>query len=296
MHSEVISAAFKLYPITSFKNIINGFRFFKKAIQHSEVLDGFISKINKSGQKDLFRDEFVVLGTLRWPYIHNLWPVHKRFEIIATHYELIKTQPDIFNIKEANQYQLLDLNAYSSGLTAVIDKAKWFRREGEIVVNLFKNDYRVSSIAFSLGDDNGDLVIYVGAIQCVARAINIDSLEILKIITKDLEGLRPKSLIIELLKIIADGMQVKHIYAISNKHRHHFHPFFKNYAGSQLVSNYDTIWEEHGGVLSKNGFYELPLDKARKDFADIASNKRAMYRRRYEMLDEIEQQLKKLFL
>lgn len=281
--------------MTSFNNIINGARFFRKSIQYYKVVRNFIDTINQSGHKDILNDEFVILGALKWPYIHNAWSVRKRFEIVATHYALINVQPAIFNVKEGEHYQLLDLNTYCTNLTVVIDKARWFRREGEIVINLFKNHDRVSSIAFTLGKDQGELVIYIGAIQCVARAININALETLKQITKDCEGLRPRSLIIELLTIIADGMQVKHIYAISNKHRHHFHPFFKNYAENQLVSNYDTIWEEHGGVLNHNGFYKLPLHKTRKDHADIAPNKRAMYKRRYAMLDDLEQQLKNIF-
>jgi hypothetical protein len=52
-----------------------------------------------------------------------------------------------------------------AGLRMVLDKAEWFVREGEIVPNLFINDQRSYSIAFTVGVDTGQPLVFVGAQQ-----------------------------------------------------------------------------------------------------------------------------------
>ena len=51
------------------------------------------------------------------------------------------------------------------------------------------------------------------------------------------------------------------------------------------------FWEAVGGICDEEGYFHIPLEIPRKDIADIASKKRAEYRRRYALLDEIQQQI-----
>ncbi|STL36881.1 virulence protein [Escherichia coli] len=50
-----------------------------------------------------------------------------------------------------------------------------------------------------------------------------------------------------------------------------------------------------GGVCDAERHYRLPAQIARKEIAEIASKKRAEYRRRYEMLDAIQPQMATMF-
>jgi len=52
--------------------------------------------------------------------------------------------------------------------------------------------------------------------------------------------------------------------------------------------DYDELWANAGGTRhEQDGYWHLPARPERRDETEIKSQKRAMYRRRYAMLDEI---------
>jgi uncharacterized protein VirK/YbjX len=55
--------------------------------------------------------------------------------------------------------------------------------------------------------------------------------------------------------------------------------------------NYDDIWKDRGGWQIANTHYILPTTPGRRSIDDIPSKKKNMYRKRYDMLDDFEQQL-----
>ncbi len=292
LYPLIFSASQKLYPIETPKDIVRRVRFLRRAHLHQHVLTHFFEQLHVHGYQCVLSQHAHVFGTVEWPYIHNQWDVKRRFDAILRHYQLIKSQPSFLDVADAKPKKVLDLSEYSSGVSVVMDRADWFRREGEIVLNLFKDDLRVESIAFTLADLDGKLVLYVGAIQGIHA--NESSLEINKALTKDFEGLRPRSFVIELLRIISQRIGAHKIYAISDSNRHHRHPYFGNRHQDTLKTQYDLIWAEHGGGSDQNGFFAIPVDKKRKDLAEVSSHKRAMYRRRYEMLDKIQEMVASL--
>ncbi|MDN6019420.1 MAG: VirK/YbjX family protein, partial [Enterobacterales bacterium] len=50
----------------------------------------------------------------------------------------------------------------------------------------------------------------------------------------------------------------------------------------------DSFWLSIGAETTQEGKYRLPLTIARKSLEEIASKKRAEYRRRYQLLDDLE--------
>jgi uncharacterized protein VirK/YbjX len=297
LHPEILKTAKKLYPIDSLnakslKNIYLRLRFLKRAGKQSELLEDFIQKMKAYGHEAIFSQEPYMLGLVEWPYMHNQWDLQKRVDTISTHYQILPSQPKFLDVSDGQPKKIIDLNEYCEGASVVIDRAKWFAREGEVVLNLFKGELRVKSIAFTLGRLDNELAIFVGAVQGIHA--DDDSLNLFKSITKDFEGLRPRSLVIELLRMVAERVGAKKIWAISDENRHHRHPYFLNYHEKTLKTHYDVAWLEHEAVNLGNGFFEVPVAKHRRDLAEVSSNKRAMYRRRYELLDKIEASLTKL--
>ncbi len=63
----------------------------------------------------------------------------------------------------------------------------------------------------------------------------------------------------------------------------------------KIHSDYDSFWASVGGVSDARHYYQLPLEIARKDESEIASKKRAEYRRRYALLDSIASQVQQRF-
>ena len=55
-----------------------------------------------------------------------------------------------------------------------------------------------------------------------------------------------------------------------------------------LFNDYDIIWQEKGGTISTDGcLYRLPLELNLKPISEIASKKRSMYKKRYQLLDDL---------
>ncbi|KIH82747.1 VirK [Pseudomonas batumici] len=157
------------------------------------------------------------------------------------------------------------------------------------MLNLFQGDLRIASIAFTLCRTEVELCIFIGAVQGIHKGVESDrSLEIYRALTKDFEGLRPRSLLIEAIKHIARSVGVERIYAVGDGYRHHRHPYFGAEKAQDLAANYDVIWLEHGAVPSgREDFFEIPMVLSKKALDCIPAKKRAMYRRRYELLDDI---------
>jgi uncharacterized protein VirK/YbjX len=167
----------------------------------------------------------------------------------------------------------------------VMVKEFWFRAEGEIALKLYLNKEYMYAIAFTLGKEEERLVAWVGAIQGSKGESRLDTF---RDMTKRLHGIRPRDLMVEVLRMISRELAVTDIYAISNAQRHHAHPYFGK-AGIEKVKsfNYDEVWIEHQGQLLDNGFYSIPVTIPRRKREDIPARKRTTYQRRYQLLDRL---------
>ncbi len=293
MIKKILKAGSYTYPLTSLNFIILRIRFFKHILFNLTLIKNFIHSIEQLGYATLFEHKIPVLGAVEWPYIHKDWDINRRFEIILNHYQMIKTLPQILDVADGLPKLLINTAQYSADTKIVLDKAQWFVREGEIVLNLFQGDSRMMSVAFTFSDLNGERVLYIGAIQGIHA--DESSLEKMKTLTKDFEGLRPRDLLLEILRMLAISVGVKKILGISDEYRHQLHRYFSR-KPSDFKCIYNNFWLEQQAEPFGFDFYALPLQKERKPLEEVSSNKRAMYRRRYEMLDTINAKINEFFV
>nr|WP_314481057.1 DUF535 family protein [uncultured Pseudomonas sp.] len=230
------------------------------------------------------------MGLVQWPYISSAWEADKRLSVMASHFEVVAAQaPELLVTGREERRVLCDLSDHSPACSLVLDRPIWFKREGELVLNLFQGDLRVASLAFTLCRDQGTLILFIGAVQGIHKGIDSEtSLGIYRDLTKHFEGLRPRSLVLEALKCLARSLEVDRILAVSDRHRHHRHAYFGADTSRELAADYDAIWQEHGGLPSPcDGFFELPLMAAHRAESDVPAKKRAMYRRRHALLEDV---------
>jgi len=283
-YKKILEIAKENHKPLSLRTLKRRAKFFFIANQHKQEIKNFAEKM----QSQNITVTPQMLGVLEWPYIHNEWSIETKLAKLATHYEILsKPFPALAKINESEPYEIIDFDHISKGIKVLIDYAPWFIREGELVLNIFQNDLRVASIAFTLSYVDKDIVAYIGAIQGIHSGISTEeSLEIYKTLTKDFEGLRPRSLLLEVLKVVLMQLNVKKIFAVSEQHRHHRHKYFKNNQKTVFKNDYNVFWEEHEGILDEaTGFYLLPMTLSIKDMAEIPSKKRGMYKRRYEIIE-----------
>ena len=147
-----------------------------------------------------------------------------------------------------------DLSEISAGLQLVVDRPAWFLREGSLVLNQFLHDERLMSLAFSFGRQDGERVAYVGSVQG-AKADS--ALATYREIAKDLHGMRSRDFLIKAFQLLAHHLGVKRVLCVDEQARHHRHPYFGKFKSEELHLNYDTMWQEHAGVRTADGFYRL---------------------------------------
>jgi uncharacterized protein VirK/YbjX len=227
----------------------------------------------------------LIHGAIFWPYINIGWSRTRRLEVIGHHYRLLAGRAGLLAHATHGEVELASLREEYEGLRLVIDKTVWFLREGEAVLNLFAGELRLYSLAFTLGTEHGVPVIYVGALQ----GSNLDQAnDLYREVTRALHGLRPRDLLVTGSKMLARELSVEALWAVSNAARQHNSPYFGDSHKDKTLADYDLVWSEHGGVSGEDGFFRVPAVVHRRAAADIPSRKRAAYRRRYEMLDRIE--------
>ncbi|MCZ2105726.1 MAG: VirK/YbjX family protein [Burkholderiales bacterium] len=230
----------------------------------------------------------VLVGTVIWPYICAAWEVPTRLEHLQAHYRIVDHlgAPLLFSVDE--KLILARLDEMYDGLKIVLDQPQWFMREGGLTLNLFVGDFRAYSITFSFSGQLPDgITCLIGGLQGRdADEVN----DLYRSLTGAAQGLRPRDLLLEILRMLCRYWKVQQIFAVRDSQRHHRHHYF---GGDRVFDqDYDVIWQDRGGTLADDKlFYRLSVASQRRADSEIKSNKRSLYHRRYHLLDAIESEI-----
>jgi len=264
----------------------NRFAFMAKSVYFFNSLKPFIHAKEGSPIHRLITHRPETVGAVVWPYQCNSWDAKERLKKIEEHYGIIENDCPTLEFHVDGALKLVNLGDIYENLHVVIDRPKWFMREGQLVINLFLSNVRIFSLAFSFAPRSGKVVAYVGALQ----GRNIDGmLDTYKDITRAMYGMRPRDLLFESFRSFCRAVGVSIIFAVSESHRHHRSSYFsKTDYFSKSTLNYDRAWFERGGILESPDFFMLGVEPHSKSMEDIPSHKRSMYRQRYKLLEVID--------
>ena len=255
-------------------------KFVLAALTHKAAAEKLKNASLDSPMGSLLREWPDTVGYLLWPYQCAAWDANKRVARIEGHLDVLEQLPSL-KLEANDKLVLLDLGSISADVCLMIDRAKWLSREGHLTLSLFKGDFRAFTLSFSLFDLS-NLEVFVGGLQ--GRQED-GILSLYRDLTKDFHGIRPRDFMLEILRLFATTIGAKHIYAVADRHKISRHDYFGKRGAPGLI--YDEVWSERGGVRVADTHFELSLAEGRRDLEQIASKKRSMYRRRYEMLDRI---------
>lgn len=232
------------------------------------------------------------VGAVLWPYQCSAWDVRTRLCRIRGHYDAVDATDQVLSFPANATLNLLDLAEIEQGLRVTIDQPKWLMREGQLAISLFMVATRIYSLAFSLFQEaDGRLVAVVGAIQGCGCELD-DARGEYRRLTKAAHGMRPRDLLFEAFRMFCAEMGVNDIVAVADEYRHHRHRYFAN-EPNKCSADYNEIWADRGGIRTNAMFYRFDPYRKQRPLAEIRPNKRAMYRRRYRMLDSLNEQLSK---
>lgn len=276
----------RIYPGRSLTALKNRLIFIAAAVRVSDAIQPFLHAAEGSLVSKLIKQRPETVGAVVWPYQCHTWDAKTRLNRINEHYGVIENLPIKIDFPIDGALKLFSLDDTYKGLHIVLDQPVWFMREGQLVMNLFLDNVRIFSLAFSFARQSGNVVAYVGAMQ----GRNIDGLlDTYREITKAMHGMRPRDFLFELFRAFCRALGVTKIFAVSDASRHHRSSYFgRNAKNTELTLNYDEIWLERGGALENSDFYVLSVTPQVKNLDEVPSKKRSMYRKRFEFLEATE--------
>lgn len=163
------------------------------------------------------------------------------------------------------------------------------RKEGLLSLEMNLGKEHLYQMMFWIApNEKGETSLWIGAMQGPNMQ---DAREIIKKITKQCFGYRTKNLILYMLQAVARAWGIRRIYAVSN-----FGYYANNHMRSnrKLKTNFGDFWAEAGGhPLEDARFYELPLVEPRKSMEEVKTHKRNLYRKRFAMLDAMDEEIER---
>ena len=234
------------------------------------------------------------------PYLHRDLDARERCQLLLEHYGFLARHAPVALIDALLSNQPFLLNEQSLGeleqpLVVNLTYAKHMQQEGELTLSVgplasldsFQQHAWIASLTFVLRRDTAGWEIAVGGVQGGHAETGKEDA---KTATRVFHGLRPKHLLIHVLREIAACWGIERIRGISNS----AHALTrKRYRGRITIkSSYDELWQEVGGQADGQGYYLLPVYQARRSMESVPSRKRSLYQRRYRLLDVMGAELR----
>lgn len=220
------------------------------------------------------------------PYLAAPWGPSMRLRRIVDHCRTVERLGGVVDFPADSYVELCPIPEIAPDLRVVLDQAPWLLRDGQLVLSLWYGTDRAFSLAFYLSSESGDLRAYVGAVQGASS----DMVDRYRTMTRAAHGMRPRDLLIEIFLILARHLGTTQITCVSDRTMQQKSSYYQGQQSNTFVS-YDDTWKARGGRLDSDNFFHIPLERRRRESAEIPSRKRSMYRRRYAMLDRLEERI-----
>lgn len=224
-------------------------------------------------------------------FFYNRSTFQERIKLIEEHMTFLQshlkagTVLDIYNDKSISLWQM-DLGDEFKTMELLLRMEPGQRKEGLASLMLrLPDDKPLYQIIFWIAKDSaGDWSMWIGAVQGPNME---DAKEVVKKITKKCHAYRTKNLILYAAQAVARNLDLKKIYAVTNEGY-----YANNHVriDRKLKTSFSDFWLEAGGTHTDDDRFDLlPLKESRKSDEEIPTRKRAVYRRRFALLDEIDE-------
>jgi len=226
------------------------------------------------------------------PYLSTSWSKDRTLAALQSNYAFMQaklSRASLENIFLTDAFCLAEWTANRAYQLRLTHDPRFYQ-EGELTLSLLcpklgEGELALLSATLAPADD-GEMAFYIGGLQGAERALGAPAI---KEAGRDLHGLRPKSIIVIAAQLLANQLGCTRILATSAaSHAYSTDARRQNSECQKMFFDYDSFWEECGGVREGSAFFNLPLTAARRPREDMKPQKRPMYNRRYAMLDELE--------
>ncbi|OOF84315.1 hypothetical protein BKG92_00120 [Rodentibacter ratti] len=232
----------------------------------------------------LFTQDYYRFNPLLITYCDKRFSAQQRLAAITQNLQLAEEKWGLSFCARLLKEQVIQLSQLTEDLSLNLSLNFIDPFEGYFAINIRnQNNERIYDASFTFLSPNKLLI------ASMQGPYYENAQELIKKATKDLHGIRPMFMLMHVFRELAKHWQCD-LVGIPHKAQGKY----RLSARSKIQFNYDEFWQENQGVYQAP-YWQLPLDIERKPLEEIASKKRSMYRKRYEMLDRLTTEITSRF-
>lgn len=212
-------------------------------------------------------------------YMNRHWSMMQRLAAMRAHYAFAVDRfpaglfDQLYRQREMRVGRVVLRNG--SGLSLWLKAPPIRGREGELSISLTDDwGLQISYATISFVDDGRSVII-----GCLQGAANNAGRDAIRELTRQSHGLRPKNLLLSIIRSLAEAMGAERMLGIGNE----AHPFATR---KKIKADYDAFWQENGGVADGQGFYAMSVHEPARCESSVESKRRSEFRRREALRGE----------
>ena len=215
--------------------------------------------------------------------------VRTRIDLIRDHYRFLEERlksSDFIDLGLDREREIWRSSETDMEWRAYLKFVSGQRKEGLLSVTMDVDTVPLYQIIFWIERRGGAPTLVIGAMQGPNTE---DAQGFVREMTKRAHRFRTKNLILYMTQTVARVLGVQRILAVSNAGYYANNHIRRD---RKLKTDFGAFWEEAGGwETDDKRFYELPLTLPRKTMEEVPTRKRAVYRRRFAFLDEVDAEI-----
>ncbi|HWJ95036.1 MAG TPA: DUF535 family protein [Telluria sp.] len=218
------------------------------------------------------------------PYLTNTLSMDDRLGVLASHYQFVFEQGLGAVIGQASHMAVPLAHVTGKGgtpYTVSLRAIGPLEREGELVLQLSSAGVLMYSVAFTFAWRGEGHAVSIG---CIQGGKDEGTMDAIRAATRELHGMRPKQLLITLVRQLGHEYGCREMLLVSNMNR----VVRGAMRQGRVLADYDQVWAEMGAERRADGDFALPcVALAAPDMEAIPSRKRSEARKRYEMMASV---------
>jgi uncharacterized protein VirK/YbjX len=215
------------------------------------------------------------------PYMTLHLPIEARLAALTVHYTTVfeRGLGEMVALAAAAPLPLVRFEGRDGGVYDIALRAITpLEREGELVLQLREAETPLYAVAFTFAERDGTLAVNIG---CIQGAKDEGTREAIRRATRQLHGLRPKQLLVSVIRHLGHEFGCTELRLVANANR----VVRSAIRNGTVHADYDQLWDEMGAARCADGDFRLPCAPvAEPDLESVPSKKRAEARRRHSML------------
>lgn len=246
-------------------------------------IDIFVKFINQDSRRinlfDCFGQEHRIVCK---DFLNRQFSADERLQAIRSNLlamEIFFSKPCYEVLLKGKQLELFSLDW---GLQCVL-KINGTFEEGFLALELYYKEMRIYHCSLAFLKDGEEYVLLIPCMQGIGNGEEIKTL--IHEITKKSFGLRPRAILLEATRMLKDNLGLSKLFAVQSVQQIRYQKIKKK----NYFADYDQMWKDFGSEV-RGKYFDLSTSK-HKDLSEIPSQKRSMYRKRFDLLENIKQMI-----